>query len=707
MQPALPTAQDAASQLVRVRAGVSQLLFSVCTAVGQPKTLADCERVVSELPSRDLALGDGMVSAVSHGASSLGLTVRQAQVAARDLFAAANDSERLVTAVLTEGGSATWILPKSVTSKRLDVECFNGVGHSRRLVSLPELDAWFQNADEMVPALTFERRLPLDRLVREEDSGVSQGRRAWRSVGRYLSLEARDMRLVVIYAIVIGILSLLAPIAVQALVSSIAFTTLRQPLIVLSILLLGGLGLSGALKALRVYVVEMLQRRVLVRVATDYGRRLPLISHETRKTADLPQHALHYFDVVKLQKAGATLLLDALGLALQTVTGMVLLAFYHPYLLAFDVVLALLLIVVLASSFWEATDTALIESKARYAVAGWLQTIAHGDDQFASASGAAYAEARTDGLVRGYLDSRAAHFRIVMRYVAGGLILQVVMPVALLVLGGILVMERELTLGQLVAAELVVAAIAVGFGKLGNHLEKAFDMVSGMAKVTKILGLPVIPEGRAFGRSDRAPSVRVSGVVCGDVTVAPQSATALSGSSETADMMFDAIQGKRTHSGILALVDSVDVRKLDKGELGDAVWRLDDTPLLPDTILGNLQFGPRAVDVDQARAALERVGFDLNRYPDGLSTAVGQGAPPLPRLDRVRVHVARVLLHRPRVVLIDGLFNDVDLSSAAGKVLADLLLRPERAWTVIVQTRDPLLIDRCEMRVVVPEANHE
>src|SRR5690606_2599794 len=85
----------------------------------------------------------------------------------------------------------------------------------------------------------------------------------------------------------------------------------------------------------------------------------------------------------------------------------------------------------------------------------------------------------------------------------GGVGLQIASMVLLLGVGGWLVIERQLTLGQLIAAELVVGAVAIGIGKFGHLAEKAFDMTAATDKVGKILDLPLRQDGSdpLIGRS--------------------------------------------------------------------------------------------------------------------------------------------------------------------------------------------------------------
>jgi len=79
-------------------------------------------------------------------------------------------------------------------------------------------------------------------------------------------LEREDITPLIIYGLGIGLMSLATPIAVQSLVNTIAFGALFQPLLVLTLILLVLMTFSNTLAAWQFYVVEMLQRRLFVRL---------------------------------------------------------------------------------------------------------------------------------------------------------------------------------------------------------------------------------------------------------------------------------------------------------------------------------------------------------------------------------------------------------------------------------------------------------
>ncbi len=143
----------------------------------------------------------------------------------------------------------------------------------------------------------------------------------------------------VVYAVGVGLLSLATPLGVQFLVNTVAFGALVQPLVVLSLLVAAGLSFAAVLRALQAYVVERLQQRLFARVALDLAQRLPRVELDALDGRHGPELMNRFFEIASVQKGASTMLVDGVAIVLQTLVGALLLAFYHPFLLAFDIVL--------------------------------------------------------------------------------------------------------------------------------------------------------------------------------------------------------------------------------------------------------------------------------------------------------------------------------------------------------------------------------
>lgn len=361
-----------------------------------------------------------------------------------------------------------------------------------------ELELSGLSEEKLHPVILVEVDMGLGRLRRTQPAQGPNWYRLW----GLIRLERRELASLLVYAIFLGGLSLAVPAAVQVLVNSIAMAQLVQPLVVLSIVLFAVLCLDGATKLLRAYSAEILARRLFVRIAEDICLRLPKVQRTSHRAYDLAERSQRFFETITIQKSLEALVLDGLGLALSTMAGLALLAFYHPLLLAFDAALVLGFVFV-AVAGRGALVSAEQESRSKYRVAAWVREISTNADHFAGPQGEMLAQERADELILDYLRTRKNHFRKLFRQLVSGVGIYAFATVALLGLGGYLVMAGELSLGQLVAAELVVGMVLKGFTKVGKHLEKLYDLQAALGKVGMIIDLPLRPSSRALPDFDR------------------------------------------------------------------------------------------------------------------------------------------------------------------------------------------------------------
>lgn len=535
-------------------------------------------------------------------------------------------------------------------------------------------------------------------------------------------LERDDLWVVLVYAVAVGVLSLATPIAVQALVNTVAFGALVFPIVVLAVLLLAVLAFAGILHALQMRVVEVIQQRVFTRVALDLAYRLARVRAEALDRAYGPELVNRFFDVLTVQKSASIFLLDGLSLVLSAAIGMLVLAFYHPVLLAFDVVLVLTVVVLLWGLGRRGPYTAILESKAKYRVAAWLEDLARSGSTFRTPHGAALALARADELARGYLGARRASFVVVFRQYAGLLALQAVATAALLGLGGWLVVERQLTLGQLVAAELIVATVVSNLSKLGRKIDAYYDLLAAVDKLGHLVDLP-LERGRGGATLTAAQGAAAltvrdlrylyedgTEVTVPAFTLAPGDRVALvgmagTGKSTIADLLF----GLRSPRSGSVEIDGIDTRELAPHELRAhvALVRAEPALVLEGTLASNVTLGRTGLGRAEAREALDAVGLDarVRSMPLGIETSLAATGAPLCHSDLRRLGLARAIVGAPRLLVIDGGLAGLD-AQARGAILNALTKRGAPWSIVVLATPDDPLVAVCNQTLSLDRPSH-
>ncbi len=530
--------------------------------------------------------------------------------------------------------------------------------------------------------------------------------------------EARDLWVITVFSAITGLLYLALPLAVNAFISNLSFGTRSGPflqgLVAIAVVLFLCLAVAGALRGLQHVVAEVIQRRIFVRLGADIAHRLPRVDLEALDSVHAPELVNRFLDVVTVQKSASMLLLTGINLVLGAAIGLTVLAFYHPFLLAFSLTLLVAVGLIVVVGGRRAVATSVLESRCKYQVVDWLEEIARHPRVFKGPGGNEMAMARADEMIRGYLQARSGHFRILMRQISSLLALEVLAATALLGVGGWLVLSQQLTLGQLVASEIIVSALVASISKLGKQFEAWYDAVAAMDKLGHLVDLRLertggevphlAPEGGlrvevrdlAYARVGRKPTFE--GLT---FSVAPGERVALLGSRGSgSSLVLEVLMGMRPPAAGEVSVEGMPVRAWDLQALRSQACILRSTDLIAGSVADNIRLGRTWMPVADVQRALEQVGLAsvVRQLPEGLSTPLVTGGLPLAGRHRARLLAARALAHQPRLLLIDEL---LDGHEGTLDSLSRVLLDGPHPWTVIVATRDPRVAARCGRTVEV------
>jgi ABC-type bacteriocin/lantibiotic exporter with double-glycine peptidase domain len=524
--------------------------------------------------------------------------------------------------------------------------------------------------------------------------------------------ERSDIGVILVFAAVEGLLALATPIAVEALVNTVAMGQLFQPLIVLTVFVFAFLAFGAGLKALQTVVVETIQKRLFARVAGDLAYRLPRVTARATRETHLPELVNRFFDVITVQKVASGLLLDGVSLVIGTLVGMLVLGFYHPWLLWIDLVLLSLMLVVIVFLGRGAVDTSIKESKRKYAMAAWLEDLAASPLTFHYEGAADFALDRTDRLTFEYLESRGKHFKILMRQVIAALLLQALGSSVLLGAGGWLVMQGQLTLGQLVAAELIVAVIVRSFVKLGKHIESFYDLLASVDKLGYLFDLPIQRQQGLMSLACEGPArvdVRDLTFCSGDSSpifeglslhIAAGDRLAVTGPSGSGkSLLVDLVAGWAEPQRGEIVIDDIDPQDVRPDVLHRRVTVVRQPEVFTGTISENVHLGRPGVSLHDVRQALARVGLlnAIQALPEGLDALLNPGGTPFTELQLRRLTLARAIVGGPRLLIIDGLldaFSDGDALTLGSEVAAR-----RQPWTLILVTGRESLAAICDQRI--------
>ena len=644
------------------------------------------------------------------GASTLGLRLAHRRMRVADAVWLAEDA---MPVVAWSASCGEWLAVRRHGFLRALVWRSGSPEREGRAMSRSELCRML-GATASDPLVDFAVVLPERPAESMHDSGDhgdhGEGMTPVRRLVALMRPEAPEFWAITVFSAITGLLSLALPLAVNAFISNLSFGTrsgpFMQALVAIALVLFLCLAAAAVLRAIQHVAAEVIQRRIFVRLAADLAHRLPAIDIGRLDGVHVPELVNRFLEVVTLQKAAALLMLTGINLVLSAAIGLTVLAFYHPFLLGLAVLLLLAIAGIVFLAGRGAVPTSIEESRRKYEVVAWLEELARHPRLFKGPGGVELAVSRADDLARGYLEARRRHFRVLLRQISGLLALEVAAGTVLLGVGGWLVLNQQLTLGQLVAAEIIVSAIVAAIAKLGKQFEAWYDAVAGVDKLGHLVDLQVERQGGDVSSGQGGMAVEVHDLAIdvpgqppslGDLTLrlaAGERVALLSSRGSGTSTLLEIVLGYRTPTDGMVQVDGLDVRNWSLAALRTQAVLLREGDAFAGTVADNLRLGLTGVPLARLQEAIDRVGLGevVAALPDGLQTLLVPGGLPLTSRQRLRLLVARAIVMRPRLLLVDEMLDGLD--EATTDTLCGVLADASMGWTVLLATRDPRVAAR-------------
>jgi putative ABC transport system ATP-binding protein len=514
---------------------------------------------------------------------------------------------------------------------------------------------------------------------------------------KFLLLDKRDIKLVIVYSALTGLLSLFLPLGAQSLFNNINYGTLLQPVIIIAVVVLIMLGFSSFFMALQTYLIEIIQRRIFARSSLSIAKVIPQIDEAAFSKVNRSDLINRFFETLHLQKIQAALLMDGLDLILQTLIGLLLLAFYHPYLLVYDLILIITLYFIIFKLGKGALETSLTESKKKYGVATWLEDITKNKKLFSTSTKRDFAMKKADERVNQYLGSRHKHFKILFRQHVFFYGLFAVASALLLGLGGYLVIKGELTLGQLIAVEIIVSGVLFKVTKLGKYLESGYDMVASYDKLSQIFSLPLEKQTKENSATLPCEELKLKKANTSDALLKIRR-------GDTVCIFGKSGSGKTRLSNILGAyitddeytyeIDGVSSLDVAPSLLREQIVSISEKDHFSGSFIDNITMG-MPHELSKITEDLKAMGLtDENFTHEGFNTFHLKGEDALPDHVKVIMAITRSLSDKTHFLIINQILDGLD-DKLIEKIIHHLQSKHQTLGLIVITSR-PVISDMFE-----------
>ncbi|HSN04021.1 MAG TPA: ABC transporter ATP-binding protein [Nitrospira sp.] len=534
-------------------------------------------------------------------------------------------------------------------------------------------------------------------------------------LGLVIGLEKRLLVILVSYAVAIGIFSLVVPLTVQELTNTFVYAIEPIMIVTFALIMLIGLLFIGFFRVFQTSTVETLFQRLYVRIAIAMTEHLPRI----RQEAFTPTQAYRFMEAELLARAIIVVLVDVINVLVSGLTGMTILVFYHPNFLVFNAFLLggfVLVAAVSGQGEVQATETV---SEKNYAVMTWIQDIANNRLHFKASRSAPFLLGKTDDLLKEYLAARRVRANILTwRQYRSIVVWEALCHSGMIALGGWLLSAGQITLGQFVAAEVIVGTLLLNLDTVTRRIYAMTYVLTSLSELDRVFALPK-HEAFGMGVSTHLPDPAICGVrlTCKDVAFAYPNAppvvkhfnveiapgeklAALVRSSTQKTTVALVLAGLYRPTAGVVRYNDVDLREVAMDYINGARGLvLDSQPtLFAGTLEENITLGRSSIRFEDLRWAIRFVELEdeIDRLPRALETRIDAGGTQFTKSQILRVLVARAIVTRPPLLIFDGTLHNVE--PAIRQVILRRLCSKDESWSAIFISNDHTMkdhVDRC------------
>lgn len=292
-------------------------------------------------------------------------------------------------------------------------------------------------------------------------------------------------------------------------------------------------------------------------------------------------------------------------------------------------------------------------------------------------------------------------------------VFKVLVAVGLLLIGGLLVIDQQMNIGQFVAAEIVILLIVNSVENVILSFETVYDVLTSLEKLGQVTDLELERDGGIdLNGSSKGVSVDIRQLTYQypsekrlainniNLSIASAERVLITGGNDSGkSTLLYLVGGLLDPSGGSIMIEDAPIGNYNFEQLRTEIGGyLRDESLFEGTLLENITLGRHDITFENVQWSIKSLGLTelISNLPNGYDTRIYPMGKQFSKSMVAKILMARAIVNKPRLLLLENSFSVFSVEDRE-RILRFLLDR-EHEWTVLLSSSQPIdlpdLIDR-------------
>lgn len=518
-----------------------------------------------------------------------------------------------------------------------------------------------------------------------------------------LKPHRKDLYSIYILAFFNALIMLSIPLGIQTITNFLMTNQVTTSWIVMIVFVLVGVAIAYHVQVYQIQIVESLRQKIYLHSVFEVGTLMPKWKMESIDGKYAPEVVNRFFDILTIQGKLAKVLIDFSIASTQVVFGLILLAVYDSQFILVTLVSVIYFFILFRSTFKKGLKTSKEESEYKYETVAWVEEGARSLETMKLARENTMFMEKIDRISGNYLQARLNHFGVLMKQYRGLIWYKVLVTAMLLVLGGLLVIEQRINIGQFVAAEITILTIIASLEKIMLSVEHIYDTLIAVEKVSEITSIETEEQGEKEVETEQGLAIELKDLSYKfennadytlnkiNLNIKPGEKVCITGEQGSGKslLLYLLATFYQDYTGTIRF-NGIDLQHMKLDSVRDMIAEnISKTEVFRHTLRQNITLSKPMSDAALMHIIDQVALTDFVRnLPKGLDTELMTEDKRLTKGIRMKIKLARCLAKEPRLILFEDGMGRID--KATRDEIRDRFLSKNAPWTLVAVTNNPM-----------------